>query len=264
MTRSELMDSFDIIRSKLKGKRSPAFGKTHDLIKQLAIHYNEPFNFITFRAKQKNYDNTCQICNNNLVSLIREYKLTCKDCWDLRKHDIKKDIMLKRWESKEYRMAMSEQSKNMWTNDLHVNKMKELRSDPVFKEKQSKITSDLWKTKEYSDKCLHNGFKKKEYVFPSGKTILVQGYESKALDELLITYKESNIIAGNELSMRIEYEHDHKLKTYLPDIFLPNENLIIEVKSRWFFDLEKDKNFAKQLACEKAGYKFEFKIYDKI
>ena len=55
---------------------------------------------------------------------------------------------------------------------------------------------------------------------------------------------------------------------YYPDIFIPAEQRIIEVKSRWWFDsnggdkyaTRLENNMRKRQAALDAGYKFEFWI----
>ena len=56
--------------------------------------------------------------------------------------------------------------------------------------------------------------------------------------------------------------YHHKERLYYPDIFIKSENLLIEVKSKYTFDLHKEKNLTKQQEYIKQGYNFEFKIYN--
>lgn len=50
---------------------------------------------------------------------------------------------------------------------------------------------------------------------------------------------------------------------YYPDIFIPKQNKIIEVKSCYTFLLDISKNLIKKDYIENLGYLFEFLIYDK-
>jgi len=76
-------------------------------------------------------------------------------------------------------------------------------------------------------------YKTKSYTFPSGKTVQVQGYEPLALDILLKSHDESDILTDNEIANMYEfwYEHEGKKHRYFPDIFVSSEQKIIEVKS---------------------------------
>jgi hypothetical protein len=105
----------------------------------------------------------------------------------------------------------------------------------------------------------------KDYTFPSGKIVRIQGCEYKALDELLKIYNEYDIINDRTLVPKIWYETvDDKKHKYYPDIFIPKDNLIIEVKSKWTYNgkpIWKETNLLKEKACIAAGYNFKFMIY---
>jgi very-short-patch-repair endonuclease len=65
----------------------------------------------------------------------------------------------------------------------------------------------------------------------------------------------------------ILYVHDGSIFKYIPDFYIPKHNLIVEIKSRWTYDLHIDKNIAKENACKKLGYNFIFiidKNYDEL
>jgi len=104
----------------------------------------------------------------------------------------------------------------------------------------------------------------KNYTLPSGNVVKVQGYENFVLDELFKTYTENDIIIDRKNVPKIWYNTiDDKKHRYFPDIFIPKENLIIEVKSTWTYERDFAKNLLKQAACLEAGFKFEFWIYKK-
>lgn len=105
-------------------------------------------------------------------------------------------------------------------------------------------------------------YKWKEYIFPSGRSVKVQGYENKALDILTESYNECDIIVERKNQPSIWYEYDTKTRRYYPDIFLVSNNTIIEVKSEWTFSVRTEQHIAKMVACIEAGYYFEFWIFD--
>lgn len=113
------------------------------------------------------------------------------------------------------------------------------------------------------EKISKNSLKFKKYKMPSGNIRNVQGYEPFALDELVKIYNEEEIITDRKLIPRIEYEINNIKKYYFPDIYIPKDNLIIEVKSPWTYYKDKDINMLKFQACIKNNYKFEFWIYNK-
>ena len=104
---------------------------------------------------------------------------------------------------------------------------------------------------------------RKEYILPSGNKVYVQGYEPYAITELLKLYSETDFtVLRNEIPT-ITYKFENKEHTYFPDIYIPKENRIIEIKSTWTYTKYIDKNMAKLNACKEQGYDFEFWVYDK-
>lgn len=101
----------------------------------------------------------------------------------------------------------------------------------------------------------------KEYELPSGKVIKIQGYGDRALDELLVTHHEDNLSIEFDCP-KIKYQVDGIDHYYRPDIYIKSSNMIIEVKSLWFFDIDFDKNVCKYQAAIDQGYDMEFWIYD--
>jgi hypothetical protein len=114
---------------------------------------------------------------------------------------------------------------------------------------------------EIADKCNSFGNKNKLYKLPSGKIIRVQGYEPLSLDILLNTYNEDDIIIRKKEMPIIMYQKKTKHR-YFPDIYIPKDNLIIEVKSDWTYKKELVKNILKALSTRKLGYNFETWIFN--
>ena len=114
----------------------------------------------------------------------------------------------------------------------------------------------------------HNlhGFKSKEYYMPSGKIKKIQGYENWALDILLESFNEDDILLGTEtrvLTGPIRYNDGGKIRMYTPDILLVKDRRIIEVKSWYTYLKNKDVNELKAEACALEGIDFEFWVFDK-
>ena len=120
--------------------------------------------------------------------------------------------------------------------------------------------------KELFRKQQKTSYSKKEYKFPSGKIVTVQGYENLALDILIKQYKEEDIFTSEELPnyvSDIDYINENdKEAIYYPDIFIESKNLIIEVKSTYTYNIDKDKNLCKKEICELQGFNFEFWIFN--
>ncbi len=117
------------------------------------------------------------------------------------------------------------------------------------------------KTPEIFDKAMKNAFKYKEYTFPSGNTTFYQGYENFCLDDLLNEYEEDEIHNLRVDVPTFGYIFEGKEHVYYPDIYLPGEHKIIEVKSDYTYNKDKEKNTTKGLACVEEGYEFEIRIY---
>ena len=144
----------------------------------------------------------------------------------------------------------------------------------MWKDKIEKTMMEEYGTKnpmqktEIFDKQQKAGFKRKEYIFPSGRIDSVQGYEPQALD-YFITHggNEDDIITDTkEIESRcgnIFYHFQDVRHRYYPDLYQISTHKIIEVKSDYTFKKEEDKNLKKREACINAGINFEFWIMDK-
>lgn len=117
--------------------------------------------------------------------------------------------------------------------------------------------------------------KGREFTLPSGKIIRVRGYEDCAITELLLTYNELELIIDDRLKLYdlpiFTYsDHRRHVLKYYPDIFIPKENKIIEVKSRWWWDGNGDirynsrlaNNLKKRQAVLAKGYDYELWLYE--
>jgi len=150
--------------------------------------------------------------------------------------------------------AISQAHKELWRNAAY----KQLQC-----EKFSKGQLKRWSNVKNMIKFEQYG-KYKNYSLPSGRVVRIQGYEPQALDILLESFPESDIIIGvaninNEIG-KIAYTQNEKEHRYYPDFYIKSTNTIIEVKSQWTFDKWKEKNLAKQQACIEQGFNFEFMV----
>ena len=120
---------------------------------------------------------------------------------------------------------------------------------------------------ELFEKQQKSCFKRKEYIFPSGRIDCVQGNEPQALDILIKSYEEYDIVTSNHeiesLCGEIKYTFEDKEHKYYTDIYIKSSHTFIEVKSVYTFKREKEKNLKKREACINAGINFEFWIMDK-
>ncbi len=114
---------------------------------------------------------------------------------------------------------------------------------------------------ELFSKAMKAAFSSKPYTFPSGRMVLVQGYERFALRDLIKEgIEEDDIIIGNGLVKSVDYIFEEKNRVYYPDIYVKSLNLLIEVKSEYTFNKDITKNICKFEAACKECY-FELRIY---
>mgnify|MGYP002718393030 CR=1 FL=1 len=107
-------------------------------------------------------------------------------------------------------------------------------------------------------------YKQYHYEF-YGRQLTVQGYERQALDYLVAAgFDPKDILTECEFGdgLKIRYKYRKRWRTYMPDIFIRNHNIIVEVKSKATMGLLNRKkrgwsmNQAKAIACHERGYKF--------
>lgn len=116
---------------------------------------------------------------------------------------------------------------------------------------------------EFAEKILESGLQTKKFIMPSGEIYWLRGLEPIVVTELLNSgYLEKDIILRGRQKPVIRYKNptNGKISIYYPDIFIPRENKIIEVKSTYTYEIELDKNLAKRDKCIELGYTFEFYI----
>ena len=107
---------------------------------------------------------------------------------------------------------------------------------------------------EYKKKHMKKLFdsSKKEYICNDGEIVkLRSSYEFS-----LYKYLKSKNIEFEYENIRITYECDSKTHEYIPDFYLPEYNLILEVKPHMY--TTNKVNQIKKEACIQSGYKFLF------
>ena len=111
-------------------------------------------------------------------------------------------------------------------------------------------------------KKIKSGRKWREFTMPSGKIVLVQGYELFGLNELLETIKEEDILVHREVP-RVKYKYGGIERIHFADFYIKSTNTLIDVKSNFTFSIEIEKNNAKKLFAEEQGYNYKFMIISR-
>lgn len=130
---------------------------------------------------------------------------------------------------------------------------------------ESIISLNKFQTGQRCKKCAvakgkRKAFSRKQYKFPSGKEVLVQGYENHCIDQLLREGVDENDIIVEDIPT-ISYNWNGS-RNYYPDIFVPSKNLLIEVKSHFIWNFQVFQNIQKMKHSEEQGYHMELRVYD--
>jgi hypothetical protein len=139
------------------------------------------------------------------------------------------------------------------------------------REKQKQYCLEIYgvenamQNEDVMERSIKNSHKLKDFTFPSGKIIKIQGYEHFALKELIEqeNVNENDIINGCKNVPKIFYDDETgKKHRHYVDIFIPSQNRCIEVKSKWTLKKKQDNVFLKQTAGKALGYNYEIWVYD--
>lgn len=131
---------------------------------------------------------------------------------------------------------------------------------------------------KYKNTCLENfGFEnamQNQEVFDRNQ---ISGFKLKSHEPTGLKYRGKNELHfldycfNNNINIEkppsIKYEFENKNRVYHPDFYLKEKNLIIEIKSNYYYNKYINKNLTKQEACISQGYDFIFiidKIYDEF
>jgi hypothetical protein len=118
---------------------------------------------------------------------------------------------------------------------------------------------------EFSEKVSKTAYATKPYIYPSGKIVMVQGFENLCLDDLLLkeNVNESDILNERTQVPEIWYDDvNQEKKRHFVDFFIPSQNRCIEVKSTWTFAKNKETVLLKQQAAKELGFNYEIRVYD--
>jgi hypothetical protein len=158
-----------------------------------------------------------------------------------------------------------EKLKQVFINNLGVDNPSKLQSVKDKKKETCMLNYGVDNpshSPELLKKIINNSYQKKLFIMPSGKQITLMGFEPGALQMLLNTQYTENDFDFDNIPM-IDYIFKNVKRKYIPDFYIPKENLIIEVKSIFTYKLHKLQNHFKRDATMAAGYNFEFLIVDK-
>lgn len=120
---------------------------------------------------------------------------------------------------------------------------------------------------EYAEKASKKAYLLKPYTLPSGKIIMLQGFEHFAMNDLLQkeNISEDDILNDRSQVPEIWYvdESGEKHRHYV-DFYIASQNRCIEVKSTWTFERNEKRVYAKQAAAKELGLLYEIRVYDDV
>lgn len=143
-------------------------------------------------------------------------------------------------------------TKNVWTREKLTN-LKKFNSisytgTDEYKERKKETCLSRYGVENPAQcpavrsKMKRSAFATKKYTFPSGVIVDIQGYEHYALDELLKTYDEAELLTDDEDQPEIWWTDSRgKRHRYFSDIYIPSAKKVIEVKSTYTAALHPEK-----------------------
>jgi hypothetical protein len=87
-------------------------------------------------------------------------------------------------------------------------------------------------------------------------------YQGTYEEDFLILCEKLNILKLVERGCSIKYIMNDKNLIYFPDFFIKKWNMLIEIKSSYWYNEHKDKNLIKENTCKQLGFDY-FLILDK-
>ena len=238
----------DLIKSKIKKTNLEKYGK-------------EIIGKYTYNEVKTIYESVgCKLISNEYKNAHEILEFICK-CGNIHKSRFYHFKNGKGHNCKDCRIKQYEDT------NLKLYNVKNPSQSQVVKDKKIQTSLKNYGTEhpsqnsEYMSRINKNNKLFKEFIFPSGNIIKVQGYENIALQVLCNNYVEDDIITSRKFVPKIKYYYKNKNRIYFPDIYLKSENKIIEVKSSRTFNIKRIQNTIKALATRQHGFDFEFWIY---
>jgi hypothetical protein len=166
-----------------------------------------------------------------------------------------------------------------WEASAHTNRNKTIVEQDAINDKRRATNlerfgvENVFMLPNNSSKTNKGNSSIKEYITPSGKVIGIRGYEHLVLDILFNDYNEDELYIHDDFAEysieRFEYQAVDRKRLYYPDIYIPKENLIIEVKSEWWWNGKLDEryrnrlenNLRKRQSVIDKGYNFQLWLF---
>ena len=117
---------------------------------------------------------------------------------------------------------------------------------------------------EIAEKQMKMSLRRKPKIIPSGEIFYLQGYEPQCVDLLLKDYDEEDLMLGAEQVPEVWWiDDDGKRHRYYMDIYIPKDNLGIEVKSMYTLTCNPKVIQKKLDAARNTGCRIELWVFDE-
>lgn len=213
------------------------------------VKYN---NYCKYIEKDPDHIYTCKICN------LEKRKQTCLEKYGVdnvsKNENIKKKVKISMIENgTDYGFKMQSYKDTLMKNYGVVNPF---QSD-VIKLKIQKTNFKKYGVINPSQSLEIHKKQHSGYILKHHETGL---YYRGSYELNFIEYCLENDIEIENFKGTINYYFDNKNRKYFPDFFIKKLNLIIEVKSSYTYECEKEQNEAKKKAAINNGFNFKFII----
>ena len=172
---------------------------------------------------------------------------------------VKTNIILPETHKKAVEMSMSDESvqKRKDTNIKNYGVDNPMKSNEIYQRFRDTNIKKYGVEYPAQDSNIFYKTQKSQFKTKDYKGIRYQGtYELHFLE-----FCDDNNILDKICKIKtIKYNYEDKIKCYHPDFLIEELNLIVEIKSDYYYKLHLEKNICKEKSCIEQGYDFIFII----
>lgn len=191
----------------------------------------------------------------NKPDVINKKKEVMRELW--KKEDYRNKVVegvKKRWEDEQYKKTLSEIHKKRYKDEgfreKHRLGVRKAVSKEKYKKKMSEIMREKWKDKEYREKVISGSGKL--YIKSNG----IQMYFRSSWEYIISEYLDELKIPYEYESKVFKYNHNGKMRSYIPDFYIKSLDLFLEIKPK--FKLNSEEVRLKYESVRNEGYNIEF------
>jgi Mor family transcriptional regulator len=235
--------------NKAKNPNDESFKIIQNNFDKIVAEYNETKNMAAI-AKRYN------VCSTAIRDWLIRHNISRRTHKVAPSNEILEQIKFEMFNLYKQGMDKSALAKKYNLTRYHVTKILKTEFDEKHLRSRSQATTLKNQNADFQQKVLDNHYKSKDYILPSGKTIKVMGYEDDFLNYVLQTKKMSEENFQFDQKPHILYKDNiGNYRKYFPDFYMSKINLIIEIKSNYTLNKQKEINERKfQAARQKYNF----------